>query len=62
MISGLRKLKAHFARFPVTEISLRKPALEQFDIEKILQARACWRMRSSCDRMERHLIRLAWLR
>jgi maleate isomerase len=38
MISGLPEVSAHFARFPVTEISLGKTALEQFDIEKILQA------------------------
>ena len=36
MISGLPKLRAHFARFPVTEISLSKPVLEQFDIDKML--------------------------
>ena len=38
MVSGLAEVSAHFARFPVTEISLRDAALGQFDVEKILQA------------------------
>ncbi len=38
MLSGLAEVSAHFSRFPVTEISLRGPALGQFDVEKILQA------------------------
>jgi maleate isomerase len=38
MISGLPEVTAHFARFPVTEISLTDRALGQFDNEKILQA------------------------
>src|SRR3984885_6797248 len=38
MLSGLAEVSAHFSRFPVTEISLRGPALGQFQVEKILQA------------------------
>jgi maleate isomerase len=38
MISGLPEVTAHFARFPVTEISLTDQALGQFDNEKILHA------------------------
>jgi maleate isomerase len=38
MIGGLPEVTAHFARFPVTEISLRSQALDQFDNEKILYA------------------------
>ncbi len=38
MLSGLAEVSAHFSRFPVTEISLRGPALSQFEVEKILQA------------------------
>jgi maleate isomerase len=38
MVSGLPEVSVHFARFPVTEISLRGQALSQFDDEKILQA------------------------
>ncbi len=38
MLSGLAEVSAHFARFPVTEISLREAALGQFEVEKILQA------------------------
>ena len=37
MIGGLPEVSAHFSRFPVTEISLREQALDQFAIEKILQ-------------------------
>ena len=38
MVSGLPDVTAHFARFPVREISLREAALGQFDREPILQA------------------------
>src|SRR5579871_236809 len=38
IIGGLPEVSVHFARFPVTEISLRDGALGQFDPEKILQA------------------------
>jgi maleate isomerase len=38
MISGLPEVSAHFARFPVTEISLRNRALGQFANENILRA------------------------
>jgi maleate isomerase len=38
MIKGLPEVTAHFARFPVTEISLTDRGLGQFDNEKILQA------------------------
>jgi maleate isomerase len=38
MISGLPEVTAHFARFPVTEISLDEEALGQFQNEKILGA------------------------
>ena len=38
MISGLSEVSVHFARFPVTEISLTDQALAQFDNEKILRA------------------------
>jgi maleate isomerase len=38
MVSGLPGVSAHFARFTVTEISLRDQALGQFDDSKILEA------------------------
>ncbi|WP_028221955.1 maleate cis-trans isomerase family protein [Paraburkholderia oxyphila] len=38
MVVGLPDVSAHFARFPVTEISLSDQALGQFDDSKILQA------------------------
>ena len=38
MLVGLPEVSAHFARFRVTEISLRAQALGQFDLEPILQA------------------------
>jgi maleate isomerase len=38
MISGLPGVSAHFARFTVTEISLRDQALGQFDDSKIIEA------------------------
>ncbi|MGJ7542662.1 maleate cis-trans isomerase family protein [Variovorax sp. LT1R16] len=38
MVAGLPEVSAHFARFRVTEISLRSQALGQFDIEPILEA------------------------
>ena len=38
MVAGLPEVSAHFGRFRVTEISLKAHALEQFDIEPILQA------------------------
>lgn len=38
MLSGLPGVSAHFARFSVTEISLRDQALGQFDDSKILEA------------------------
>ena len=38
MISGLPEVSAHFARFPVTEISLKNRALSQFANENILRA------------------------
>jgi maleate isomerase len=38
MISSLPEVSAHFARFPVTEISLTDRALGQFDNENILRA------------------------
>ncbi|WP_321916344.1 maleate cis-trans isomerase family protein [Burkholderia cepacia] len=38
MVAGLPGVSAHFARFPVTEISLTGPALGQFDDDKIIQA------------------------
>jgi maleate isomerase len=38
MLAGLPEVSAHFARFPVTEISLSRRALGQFDLEPILQA------------------------
>lgn len=37
MLSGLDQVTAHFARFRVTEISLSKKALEQFDFEPIIE-------------------------
>lgn len=40
MLAGLPEVSAHFARFRVTEISLRPQALGQFDMAPILQA-AC---------------------
>jgi maleate isomerase len=38
MVAGLDDVSAHFSRFPVTEISLRGPALSQFDTRPILTA------------------------
>ncbi|WHZ10104.1 MAG: Maleate cis-trans isomerase [Burkholderiaceae bacterium] len=38
MVSGLRGVSAHFARFTVTEISLRDASLRQFDDGNILVA------------------------
>ena len=38
MVSGLPEVSAHFGRFRVTEISLRREALGQFDIGPILEA------------------------
>jgi len=38
MVAGLPEVSAHFARFRVTEISLRSQALGQFDIAPILEA------------------------
>jgi maleate isomerase len=38
MVAGLPGVSAHFGRFPVTEISLRDAALEQFDDSKIVSA------------------------
>ena len=38
MVSRLPGVSAHFARFTVTEISLRDPSLQQFDDSKILEA------------------------
>jgi maleate isomerase len=38
MLAGLSEVSAHFARFRVTEISLRDQALGQFDIAPILEA------------------------
>jgi maleate isomerase len=38
MLAGLPEVSAHFARFRVTEISLRDQALGQFDIAPILEA------------------------
>ncbi|HEY1393765.1 MAG TPA: aspartate/glutamate racemase family protein [Methylibium sp.] len=38
MVSGLPGVSAHFARFTVTEISLREASLRQFDDSKILEA------------------------
>ena len=38
MVAGLPEVSAHFARFRVTEISLRSQALGQFDMAPILEA------------------------
>jgi maleate isomerase len=38
MLAGLPDVTAHFARFPVREISLREAALGQFEVEPILAA------------------------
>ena len=38
MVAALPGVSAHFARFPVTEISLREASLRQFDDSKILEA------------------------
>jgi maleate isomerase len=38
MLSGLPHVSAHFARFTVTEISLTRQALGQFDADRILDA------------------------
>ncbi len=38
MLGVLPGVSVHFARFPVTEISLRTPSLAQFDDRKILEA------------------------
>lgn len=38
MLSGLPEVTAHFGRFPVTEISLRDQALDQFDTSPMLDA------------------------
>src|SRR5258707_14892427 len=38
MTAALPDVSVHFARFPVTEISLRDGALSQFDNGKILEA------------------------
>lgn len=38
MLSGLREVSAHFARFKVTEIALSASALAQFDDTEILRA------------------------
>jgi maleate isomerase len=38
MVSSLPGVSAHFARFTVTEISLREASLRQFDDSKILEA------------------------
>ncbi len=38
MVSGLPGVSAHFARFTVTEISLRDQALQQFNDGKIMEA------------------------
>jgi len=38
MLSALPHVSAHFARFTVTEISLRDAALGQFDVRRILEA------------------------
>lgn len=38
MVSSLPNVTIHFSRFRVTEISLRGPALNQFDLDNILSA------------------------
>ena len=38
MVAGVPGVSAHFARFTVTEISLREASLRQFDDSKILEA------------------------
>lgn len=38
MVAGVAEVSAHFARFPVTEISLDDRALGQFELAPILQA------------------------
>ncbi len=38
MLANLPEVSAHFARFPVVEISLREPALGQFDRAPLLDA------------------------
>jgi maleate isomerase len=38
MLAGLPEVSAHFARFPVREISLGQKALQQFELEPILAA------------------------
>lgn len=38
MLAGLPEVSAHFARFRVTEISLREQAVGQFDLEPVLAA------------------------
>jgi maleate isomerase len=38
MLAGLPDVSAHFARFPVREISLGEAALQQFELEPILTA------------------------
>jgi maleate isomerase len=38
MVSGLAEVSVHFGRFRVTEISLRDPALRQFDEAPMLEA------------------------
>jgi maleate isomerase len=40
MVTGLPEVTAHFARFRVTEISLREAALDQFDEAPLLEAAA----------------------
>jgi maleate isomerase len=38
MVAGIPNVSVHFARFPVTEISLEKKALGQFDLQPMLDA------------------------
>jgi maleate isomerase len=38
MVAGIPNVSVHFARFPVTEISLDKKALGQFDLQPMLDA------------------------
>ena len=63
MLAGLPDVSAHFARFPVREISLRagraRPVRDRADPRR---GRAAGRCEGRLDRLERHVGRLARLR
>jgi hypothetical protein len=63
MLAGLPDVSAHFSRFKVTEIALSEQALGQFDDSEIPpRGRVARPRQGRCDRLERHLGKLARLR